>query len=821
MWFGTEYGVYRYDGYSFAHFSELNGVPDNAIIKIMEDEEGRIWFFPTNGKPSFYYRGKVFSEDNLEILKGFKYRRHIWDIVRDRKGNWWFSVNSSPIQKIDPNGKITEYSLWEFDRAMGGAFLFLERGDAMWIFGTFGLFPLGQPGIEPIYIPSDMQRLNGRYFIRENGDILLSTIDNRIVVYREETFEYFHPAALPSEILCLMEDSSGELWVGTRDGLYKGFSEQPSQFLPGTSITSILEDKEGNIWLTSLDQSIMMLPGFRVFLAEDENLKGKVQLIESDPDRVWVGFEDNRMVEVSRGGLTGYDFASDYEGNTIIRDIIPLDSNSFLVSFEHQLYLVKDGEFYTPPMRYGPKNGARDMRGGVWALLPYRIIYYSKEDIESWVEEDLSYIRNDTSLTRQYYTDRTLCEFRGSIIHRMDSSRYLIASLDGLNLFEPDSITPIPPGLSPVKVRTTGFVPTRNGFWIATLGQGAFLWEGREWFQLDQRNGLLDPYCTAIFEDNEENIWIGTPRGLHFIPKGYKTPMRYFTIDNGLPANEITGIGQLGDSLWIGTPKGLCRVDLKKLDAFLDPPQVSVSGLLRNGQALNPLAKSTFSEEDHLEIQIAAISFRYQGRFLYKYQLAKAEGEVIESGKTYQGRLSFHGLEPGDYVLDIEASNGGQVWGKPVRVISFEVEAPREISRIWLALVVAGVLLGLGLLFWWSEKRKRVTEEPADHWVSLKVDGKVRRVKAADIHFVKASGDFVEVFLEKEKILYRSTMKGMEGLVKDAPFLIRVHRSYLINVSKVNSYNGKELDLPGQKVPLSKSYRSKVLPILEKQVHSS
>lgn len=821
MWFGTEYGVYKYDGYSFEHFSELRGVPDNAIIRIKEDEDGRIWFFPTNGKPSFYYRGQVFSEENLEILKVFTARKHIWDIARDRHGNWWFSINNSPIVKISPNGKVEEFSLWEYGHSMGSPFRFYEREDGMWIFGSLGLFPIGHPEVEPIYTPSSVGNLYARYFRRENGDLLISTYDNRIAIWKDESFELYSSITLPSQILCLMEDSSGELWVGTRDGMFRGFPDHAEQFLPGTSVTSILEDREGNIWFTSLDQGIMFIPGFKVFMADDKRLEGKVQLIESDAQRVWIGFEDNRLVELSGGGITEYDFSSQYGGTTKLRDLVPLDSSSFLVGYEHQLYLVNEGENYIPPFYFGLKHCARDDDGGIYAMFPYRLVYFSKEDIESWATDDLSHIRNDTTLSRKYYTHRTISAFRGSLIHRLDSTKYLLAALDGLNILEDDSLMKVPPGISPVKVRTRGVLPTRDGFWIATLGQGAFLWEGNGWFQLDQRNGLLDPYCTSIFEDGNENIWIGTPRGLHFIPKGYRTPMRYFTVENGLPANEITGIGQLGDSLWIGTSKGLCRVDLNNLDAFLDPPQVSLSALFRNGQALNPLSPPPFSEEDHLEIRVAAISFRHQGKILFRYQLLDEQGTVVDSGKTYEGNLSFHGLGSGTYDLDVQASNGGQVWGKPIRLLSFEVETPIQVPRGWLALMVASVLLGLGILFWWSEKRKAEKVEQIDHWVNLKVDGKVRRIRSMDIYFVKASGDFVEVYLEKEKILFRSTMKNMESLLEEASFIIRIHRSYLVNISKVNSYNAKELDLPGHKLPLSKSYRSRVLPILEKHGHSS
>lgn len=820
IWFGTEYGVYRYDGYTFQHFSELQGLPDNAIIRIQEDRKGRIWFYPTNGKPSFYYRGQLFSEKNLEVLEFFTDRKHIWDITSDSHNEWWFAINNAPIAKVSPNGKLTKFPLEMEPLRMGNPLAFLEQKGGMWVFCNYGLFPLEQKDATPIlFDPED--RITGRYCRRRKGGFLFVTNDNRIISYNRGDIQDFQTKPLPGEILYLMEDSQERLWVGTRKGLYMGKPGNFQRYLEEVAITSILEDREGNIWLTSLGEGVMMLPGFRIFSPTDERLKGKVQRIESDLNRVWVGFDNSRLVGLSSEGVRTYNFLPQNEGLPLLRDIQPLDSTSFLVGYDNQSYLVRGERVVPLPFAFGPKQWAKDGKGGIIAVFPYRLVHFDSQDIWDWEFGDLSKIRQDTALAQGYYVSRTIFEFRGSALYPLDSNQFLLAGVDGLNLLRDDSIVAIPKPLAPIQVRTTQFLPAEGGLWVATLGQGAFFFKEGKWFQLGAENGLLDPYCTSIFKDGRENIWIGTPRGLHFIPKGYRIPMRYFTIKNGLPSNEISGIGQVGDSLWIGTSKGLCWLDLQNLNAFLDPPQLSISGLLKNGISMNPRLKASFLEEDHIEVNIAAISFRNQGRALFRFQLQDEDGDEVVRGESYSGQLSFHGLEPGEYTLKVQASNGGRKWGEPVELLGFEVETALQISRWWLLVLVISVLIVLGFLLWLTERRRVKSGAPVEHWINLKVDGKVRRLKPAEISFVKASGDFVEVFLDDEKILYRSTMKNMESLVTKVPFMIRVHRSYLVNISKVRSYSGKELDLPGHMVPLSKSYRTKVIPLLEKRDHSS
>ena len=820
LWFGTEFGVYKYDGFGMEHYSELEGLPDNAIIRIKEDEDGLIWFFSTNGKPSFYHQGQIYSEKNIELFRLLVERKHIWDIAKDEEDNYWFAVNNAPVVRMDLGGNIDRFHLPKKPFHMGNALLFEWHNGEMWTFASGGFIPATGDMKRVKYIDGGLPRLTGRYHHRPDGSILLSTFDRKIVRWDGDTFHEFMTQPLPAEILYLLEDSQGRLWVGTRKGLYVGKGNDLELYLPDLSFTSILEDREGNIWLTTLTEGVKMLPRFRMFAPDIPELEGKVQRIEGDKDRVWIGFEGSRFVEFSDQGMQNYDLSPYHTDLPFLWDFLPLDSGAFLVSFDTRAYMIRGRKTIPLPLRFGPKQCTEDGEGGLLALYPYRLLNYKPGDIWAWENEDMEKLHNEINFLSPYFMDRTVCEFRGSALHRLEPGRFLVAGVDRLHLLTNGQISPLPDPVCPIRVRTTQFLETDSGLWISTLGQGAFHWDGTSWFQLGTHNGLLDPHCTTIFEDAEHDIWIGTPRGLHLIPHGYQTPMRYFTTRNGLPSDEITGIGQKGDSLWIGTARGLCRFDLGNLDEFLDPPQVSVSTLRRNGELINSLRPPQLFSQDHIDVRIAAISFRNQGRVLHRYRLEKDGISVVDSGITYEGRLSFHGLSTGKYKLFVEASNGGEVWGDPVDVITFQVKHPPNSFR-WTFLVVLIVVLGsVGALIRWTRRRGEEERAP-DHWVNLKVDGKTRMVRTSDIFFVKASGDFVEVFLEGEKLLYRSTMKSMAALVEDYPLVVRVHRSYLVNLSRVQSFSPRELELHGHTIPLSKSYRGQVIPLLEKHVHSS
>ncbi len=60
MWFATDAGVSRFNGYEFENFDYSNGLTDNTVFLITEDHKGRIWFGTFNLKLCYYENDSIY-----------------------------------------------------------------------------------------------------------------------------------------------------------------------------------------------------------------------------------------------------------------------------------------------------------------------------------------------------------------------------------------------------------------------------------------------------------------------------------------------------------------------------------------------------------------------------------------------------------------------------------------------------------------------------------------------------------------------------------------------------------------------------------------
>ena len=108
--------------------------------------------------------------------------------------------------------------------------------------------------------------------------------------------------------------------------------------------------------------------------------------------------------------------------------------------------------------------------------------------------------------------------------------------------------------------------------------------------------------------------------------------------------------------------------------------------------------------------------------------------------------------------------------------------------------------------------KKDVKEEEGEH-IFIKSNLKKLKIFTAKIKWIEAFGDYVRVVTEDDSNLVLSTMKSFENDLSKDKF-IRVHKSYIINIDKVERFNSKFAEIGITKIPLSRNKKEDLVKAL-------
>lgn len=103
-------------------------------------------------------------------------------------------------------------------------------------------------------------------------------------------------------------------------------------------------------------------------------------------------------------------------------------------------------------------------------------------------------------------------------------------------------------------------------------------------------------------------------------------------------------------------------------------------------------------------------------------------------------------------------------------------------------------------------------EETGEH-IYIKSNLKKLKIFTAKIKWIEAFGDYVKVVTENSGHLVLSTMKSFENNLNKEKF-VRVHKSYIINIDKVERYNSKFIEIGTSKIPLSRNKKEDLIKVL-------
>ena len=111
------------------------------------------------------------------------------------------------------------------------------------------------------------------------------------------------------------------------------------------------------------------------------------------------------------------------------------------------------------------------------------------------------------------------------------------------------------------------------------------------------------------------------------------------------------------------------------------------------------------------------------------------------------------------------------------------------------------------------EQKNKNLATSADYFF-VKCDGKIERIEIKDLLYVKALENYIVLQTTQRKYITYLTMRGLEEYLPTEQF-VKIHKSYLVPVGKIDRIEGNEIHVGDEKLPLSRNLRAEVLEKIE------
>ena len=320
IWIGTQdkgLATWNPKDSTFSSLTIDDGLCNNHVRNIVEDDWGNLWFGTSGGGISKYAGQQFIHFDKSNGLNG----NYVYALARDNAGKIWMSASKKGVTTYD--GDNFEFiDKWFGFKDVKCKAIFADEKDRIWI-GTEGegLAIIDQDSF--LYF-GEKEGLIGswiRDIVKDPlGRIWLATTEGITIVTENDTlrndfsFQRFtrkNSALATNRINALHIDNLGRTWFATRsEGL--GYFENDSTIisineennLPDNAVRSLAEDKFGNLWIGTASQGICKI---KLYEKEDKtfqvqtffNQKNNERLTSDNvylllfdaDDNLWVGSE--------------------------------------------------------------------------------------------------------------------------------------------------------------------------------------------------------------------------------------------------------------------------------------------------------------------------------------------------------------------------------------------------------------------------------------------------------------------------------------------------------------------------------------------------
>lgn len=764
MWFGTNEGLSRYDGYSFLNFfhtpTNNHSLSNDFVNCLMEDKNNHLWIGTMNGLN--YLNRETYEINRLTIgLNDSVGEFPIQSLALDNDDNIWIGSEYSGLYKLNTiTHQVTHFkNIPDNSTTINSnhvSCLLFDSNRGLMVGTDMGLdlFDLKTQTFKHVVKKAMMQELK----FYNDSSVFIGIVSKEKYYYKWTLAELVEKKEFPANTalnnMKFLMDQKGNQWLSIRDrGLFfqdtlanesqhLQFNRFDPEGLSSNAISSIYQDSFGNIWIGTVDAGInLFTPAKKAFVHIKDNYlntglqNNKVRSLFQDSEGdIWMGTKlGGTLSKFDRESSTFQHYRSQASNPSTLSDdmifCITEEKPGYLwvgTSNGLNLFEKKSGKvkrFFNEP---GNLNSIAS--NTIYTLLKNEDLLFIGGNLGLDVFDTKKKIFSHFSKSAH---SNSISNDKVRVIYKGTDDDIWIGTIHGLNLFNKDLGT---------------FERFEN--------------------QANDSTSISANIIQCIHEDKKQNLWIGTILGLNLMNPDRKT-FKVFNTNDGLPGNSINGIQEDDNGfLWLSTNNGLSKFnpDTKEFKNYTKEdglqsnefssyvscrttdgamlfggnngltifhpkeiidndrlPNVVISDfkLFNKHVLINtenaPLEKHVSQckeitlthKQSVFSFEFVALSFISAEKNQYAYMLKGFDKEWNYVGRKRDA--TYTNLNPGTYLFMVKASNNDGLWNEQMTSVKINILPPPW--RTWWAYVIYVVLVMSLLSVVWLYAIKRVKEE--------------------------------------------------------------------------------------------------------------
>ncbi len=704
VWIATDYGLNRYDGYSFQVFlhddADSTSLCNSMVVSLLCDRDGCLWVGTSRGLDRYDAATKSF----VHCVFPDSVKPHVGSLIQLRNGTILAGTAGYGCYSIGADGKLTKM-------AVGGVGSYLDqiyedsRG-RLWMSSYDGKITMQENGKEAVY----MSEAGTPLVFAELGDELLIICQHGILSFRNGRLskaDVNMQAVAGKDIVfsgaCVNE--AGDIYIGSRGwGVFQIKNESPYKLEPfginamgidaGTAkVVSLLSDRYGNLWLGCHRKGLLMVPQKPLqfnswsFEAQGIRLGSTISSVcQGDGGRVWC--------TVQGVGVYGFD----RKGHVVAQPSAP-DAVEFIFRDKQRRYWIgTDDGLYS----YDPLTGHYDLKVNFdcdkfndMTSDESGNIYISVFSRGFCVYNPQTGILENHNINNGDSVHGYLCN-NWVMGMSVDSQGLLwMATSSGVSCYDPQTQSFLSQGWESLLrgIMCYDVCELSDGNIAIGTDRGLFLYDRRQKSveRFPASEILANKVVNYIVQSNNGDVWCSTSEGIWQYSKQSGTFIGHVN-GNGLTQKEyIYGVGMHADDDFIcfGQNDGLTTfypANIQKSQSALDPllltairvgdqyvdSRTVINGVHVTDKSVEETSSITVSYLDHtITLAFSQFNFDNPRDLTFEYRVNGGEWIRCPEGKN---DFTLGHLQSGTYKIEVRAQQGDEY--TPVKVVTVTVRAP-------------------------------------------------------------------------------------------------------------------------------------------------